>query len=120
MASPPDDSGSKGATRDDSTPDGRPDVTANHVLDAVSDSVILLSPAWRFTYVNRAALERAGLLREQVIGRSLWELRWASPVDFQRVRAAAAEGKPFFDQPDGSGTWSERVLYPSAGVIVWS
>jgi len=42
-------------------------------------------------------------------------------VDFQRVRAAAAEGKPFhFDQPDeGSGTWSEHVLYPSAGMIVW-
>jgi PAS domain S-box-containing protein len=122
MASPPDDSGSQAAIRDDSTTDDRPELIANHVLDAVSDSVIVLSPDWRFTYVNRAALERAGLLREQVIGRSLWELRSASPVDFQRVRAAAAGGKPFhLDQPDGgSGTWSEHVLYPSAGMIVWS
>jgi PAS domain-containing protein len=92
-------------------------LTANHVLDVVSDSVIVLSPDWRFTYVNRAALERAGLLREQVIGRSLWELRWASPVDFQRVRAAAAEGKPFhFDEPDeGSGANGTAPGSPGSG-----
>jgi len=122
MASPPDDPGSVAAIRDDSTTDDRPDLVANQVLDAVSDSVIVLSPDWRFTYVNRAALQRAGLLREQVIGRSLWELRSVLPVDFERVRAATAEGTPFyFDQPDeGSGTWSEHVLYPSAGMIVWS
>ena len=121
MASP-DESGSKAAVIDDLTIDDRPDLTADHVLDAISDSVMVLSPDWRFTYVNRAALERARLLREQVIGRSLWELGWSSPVDIQPVRAAAAEGKPLrFDQPDeGTGRWSEHVLYPSAGTIVWS
>src|SRR6187455_1154073 len=99
MASP-DESGSKAAVIDDLTIDDRPDLTADHVLDAISDSVMVLSPDWRFTYVNRAALERARLLREQVIGRSLWELGWSSPVDIQPVRAAAAEGKPLrFDQP---------------------
>ncbi len=46
------------------------------LLDHLYAFVGLLEPDGRVVYVNRAPLERAGLLLEDVVGRKLWECVW--------------------------------------------
>lgn len=69
------------------------------VLDSLSSLVALLGPDGTVVEVNREPLARAGLGREQVIGRPYWECHWwqAEPAVQQRVREAVAmaiEGIP--------------------------
>ena len=105
------------------TTDGPPDLIASQILQTVSDSVIVLDQNCRFTYANRAALQRAGVAREEVIGRTLWQIFPAWPAAFQRVLDAAAAGTThcFEDHHEALGGWSEHAVYPSAaGVIIVS
>src|SRR5438128_1555326 len=43
-------------------------------LSGVSDAFSALDPQWRYIYVNEAAARRAGLKREDMIGRNIWEV----------------------------------------------
>ncbi|MDR3573457.1 MAG: PAS domain-containing protein [Anaerolineaceae bacterium] len=44
------------------------------ILESVGDSHIILDRDWRYVYANNAALTEIGRRREQILGRSLWEL----------------------------------------------
>ena len=44
------------------------------VLESVADIHILFDRSWHYLYVNRAAVRGIGRPREQILGRTLWEL----------------------------------------------
>jgi len=44
------------------------------VLASVADVHVMLDRQWECVYVNQAALDASGLSREQILGRTLWEL----------------------------------------------
>ncbi|MDX2153623.1 MAG: PAS domain S-box protein [Bryobacteraceae bacterium] len=44
------------------------------ILSSITESFIALDREWRFTYVNRRVVERGGKSREELIGRSIWDV----------------------------------------------
>jgi PAS domain S-box-containing protein len=45
-----------------------------NILEGIADGFVAIDPEWRFTYFNAAFERMTGLMREQVLGRSLWEI----------------------------------------------
>jgi PAS domain S-box-containing protein len=91
------------------------------MLEALTDGVYMLDPAWRITYLNQRALELAeppGLTRESLIGRYVWdELSGLKNTVVQsRLEHAATTGETvsfeFFY--DAVRRWLEVRGYPSA------
>ena len=60
------------------------------IIDSTRSLIALLTPEGVLVDVNRAALERTGLSREQVIGKPFWETPWWThdPQQQQRLRQA--------------------------------
>ncbi|MBJ02987.1 MAG: hypothetical protein CMK00_08975 [Planctomycetes bacterium] len=50
------------------------------IFDQEYEMVGLLKPDGTVVEMNRAALEAAGLKREEVLGRPFWETRWWRPL----------------------------------------
>lgn len=44
------------------------------ILQSITDVFCVYDRNWRFTYVNSAAIELLGLPKDQILGRSLWEM----------------------------------------------
>jgi PAS domain S-box-containing protein len=95
------------------------------VLDAIPDRVRLKDVHGRYVMINRAAQENLGLPMEQIIGRTVFDVR--SPTDAARihadVRSALAANGPVRRErfSVGDGTWREIIAAPfrdSDGVIV--
>jgi PAS domain S-box-containing protein len=65
------------------------------VLEGTSDAFFSVDPAWRLTYVNRRAEELWGKRRDDVLGRSLWELfpQAAGESESGRAIRRAMEGR---------------------------
>jgi PAS domain S-box-containing protein len=82
------------------------------ILDSMRSLVGLLSPDGTVLEINRAALERAGIGREAVVGKPFWEMPWWAHDAEQQVRLreairrVAAGGYDRFESthpaPDGS------------------
>ncbi|HMJ24822.1 MAG TPA: PAS domain S-box protein [Pyrinomonadaceae bacterium] len=49
-------------------------VQTEAALDTVTDAFILFDRQWRYLYVNAAAIKGIGRPREQILGRTLWDL----------------------------------------------
>jgi PAS domain S-box-containing protein len=87
------------------------------ILASVSDTHILFDRQWRYLYVNKAAARAIGLPREQIPGRTLWELFpdiVGSEIDRQYHRAMD-ERIPVvceFYYPSRDEWWENR-FYPS-------
>ncbi|HEY1014957.1 MAG TPA: PAS domain S-box protein [Herpetosiphonaceae bacterium] len=87
------------------------------VLDRIRDQFLVLDAEWRCVVANDQVLAANQLRREQLLGRSLWELFPATAgTAFEReLRRAAAEQLPvhfeFFYQP--TGRWFSNHAYPS-------
>ena len=99
-------------------------LAALEVLEAFSDTIVVLDGAWRFTYLNRAALQVAGLPADDLLGRTLWEAYpqlLGTPIE-EAYRRAAADGKPQHLEAPGviSGRWYDIHAYPSrAGLVIY-
>jgi PAS domain S-box-containing protein len=102
------------------------------IVDTTRSMIGLLSPDGLLLDVNRAALERTDIRREQVIGKPLWETPWWShdAAQQQRLRQAirrvAAGGHDRFEAthpaPDGSLGYFNFFLTPirdAAGQVVY-
>lgn len=63
---------------------------AHAVLDAVFAFIGIFTPEGVIIETNRAPLEAAGLIREQVLGQRLVDLPWWTPTERERVREAIA------------------------------
>jgi PAS domain S-box-containing protein len=94
------------------------------ILESISDAFVAVDRDWRYTYANDRALRRLEvwcgrpLERDEIIGRSMWELfPEASGTEVEhRLRAAMGSDDPvafeLYFAP--TGEWVEAHAYPSA------
>lgn len=98
--------------------------TLESILDSLLDGVISYDREWRYTYVNETAVQMSGLTKEQLLGKTIYELfpeRVNTPVfeEFQRIMR---EGKPaqFVYFSPGAQRWLRTNCYPSpAGMLTF-
>jgi PAS domain S-box-containing protein len=87
------------------------------ILERISDGFIAVDAHWRYTYVNAAAERLLGHRREEMLGKSLWELSPSGEHDLRgdRYRRAMATQKPeIFERfVKDSNRWYETRVYPS-------
>ena len=87
------------------------------VLASVADTHILLDRQWKYIYVNEAAIRAIGRPREQILGRTLWELYpdiVGTELDFQYRRAMDERLAVVFDfHYETLDTWWANRFYPT-------
>ncbi|PYT04915.1 MAG: hypothetical protein DMF65_01205, partial [Acidobacteria bacterium] len=87
------------------------------VLSSVADVHILFDRDWRYLYINEAAVQSMGRPREQIIGRTLWEIFpdiVGTEVDRQYHRAMDERLFVNFDfHYLTTDTWWENRFYPA-------
>jgi PAS domain S-box-containing protein len=86
-----------------------------NILSRISDAFIALDTEGRYTYANERAVALAGRPREELIGRTPWELfPVAGPALRQAfLRAVESEDAVTVEMPSSAGRWCEARLYPS-------
>lgn len=93
-------------------------------LDSLTDGFGTVGRDWRISYVNPAALQIFGLARDQVVGRSLWELFPAAPgSEFGRNYKRAmehGEERRFEACYEPLGRWFRVSAFPSEDGIAIS
>lgn len=87
------------------------------VLANVADTYILFDRQWRYLYINNAGVQAIGQPREQILGRTLWELYpdiIGTELDLKYHRAMD-KGVPvaFEFHYAASDTWWENRFYPA-------
>lgn len=98
-------------------------VTQNQVfslIDAVSESFLVLDRDFRVTWVNQRVLERSGKLRAEVLGRSIQEIfpAFGSQSLYDGYRRVMEERRPSSFEAsccgdDGQESWFEVDAYPT-------
>jgi PAS domain S-box-containing protein len=87
------------------------------VLASVADTHILLDRQWRYIYLNEAAIRAIGKSREQILGRTLWELYpdiVGTELDYQYRRAMDERLTVVFDfHYEVQDTWWANRFYPT-------
>jgi PAS domain S-box-containing protein len=92
------------------------------VLASISDAFSALDRDWRYVYVNDKVAELAGLPKEKMVGRVIWELFPAAVGSnfYKLAHIAMDEGRPtqdeFYYKP--WGRWLDTRIYPSKNGIV--
>lgn len=94
-------------------------------LDGISDAFVAFDRDWRFTYVNRRAEELAGMPKEAMLGRVVWDAYPAilgTELECQYRRVMAERAPAQFEMPGlNGGRWYGISIYPSAeGISVYS
>lgn len=92
------------------------------VLDAISDGVVSLDADWRFTYVNRKGELLLRQQRQQLLGRSWWEVfphLAGTPVekDLRRTAASTAQRRLKVFHPL-LYAWHEVDAIPTQGSLI--
>lgn len=87
------------------------------ILDSIQDVFFVVDRQWRITYANARAVEVAGMLAEDIIGKNLWEMfpGLVGTVAETVYRTVMAERKPARFEMRGyvSGSWYGTSVYPS-------
>ncbi|MEO5722685.1 MAG: ATP-binding protein [Chthoniobacterales bacterium] len=92
------------------------------VLSSISDAFSSIDREWRYTYVNDRVAEMAGLPKEKMLGRKIWEVfPDAVGTEFDRLAHQVMEQRrpvqgEFFHKP--WGIWLDTRIYPTKGGIV--
>jgi PAS domain S-box-containing protein len=89
-----------------------------HLLLEVHEQVFALDTKWRYVYVNERVTQVVGLTKEQMLGKTIWELfpELVGSVFEHQIRQAAAEFSPVhfeYCYPPWK-RWFEMHVYPSA------
>ena len=88
----------------------------DRVLETMPTAFYSLDTRWRFTRVNAEAERVLGMRRDQLLGRSLWEVfpEIAGTVVERRYRKAVASGRAttFEHSPGSTGRWFEMRAWP--------
>jgi PAS domain S-box-containing protein len=91
------------------------------LVESIAESFIALDREFCFTYVNQRVCDKTCKTREQLIGRSLWELfpeAAASEfyVGYKRVLTERTRQSFLvpYNQPDGSHSWFDVHAFPTA------
>jgi PAS domain S-box-containing protein len=84
------------------------------LLESITDGFYALDSGWRVTYANQRALDHFDKVREELLGKSFWEV-------FPRARGSALE-EQFQRASDEQRTVSFETLSPLTGrwVEVWA
>ncbi|MBV9925513.1 MAG: PAS domain S-box protein [Acidobacteria bacterium] len=94
------------------------------ILESISDAFVALDREWHYTYVNRAAERIVGFRREEMLGRTVWDLFPQEGTRFERaLRRGMDEGVTirFEEYSAPLAIWLEYTVYPSAdGVVVYA
>ena len=94
------------------------------ILASISDAFSAIDRNWRYTFVNTKVAELAGVPREQMIGRVIWEI-FPDAVGsefYERAHRAMETREPdhfeIFYKP--WGRWLETRIYPAEdGIVVF-
>jgi PAS domain S-box-containing protein len=94
------------------------------VLASISDAFSALDRNWRYTYVNDKVAELAGLPKETMVGRVIWEI-FPDAVGtefFERCHQVMETKEPrsgeFFHAP--WGRWLDTRIYPTKeGIVIF-
>lgn len=94
------------------------------VLTSISDAFSSIDRQWRYIYVNDRVAELAGVPKEQMLGRNIWEiLPDAVGTEFYKLAHIAMEERrarhgEFFHEP--WGRWLDTRIYPTkTGIVVF-
>jgi PAS domain S-box-containing protein len=97
-----------------------------NTLESITDAFVAFDSEWRYTYVNRTAEKLLKRSREELIGKSVWELFPAEgqsdSVVYQELHRAVAEQIPvrFEDVSPSLDFYAEVSAYPSnQGLVVY-
>lgn len=95
------------------------------ILASVSDVHILFDDEWHYTYVNEAAIESIGRPREEILGRTLWEIYpdiVGTELEFHYRRAMELKMSVAFEfHYLTRDTWWENRFHPTAsGLAVFA
>ncbi|MEJ7709206.1 MAG: PAS domain-containing protein [Pyrinomonadaceae bacterium] len=64
------------------------------ILDRMTDGFISVDREWRYTYINRAGAQMAGLAPNDFLGKTLWEMNpGATGTKFQTEYERCNPGK---------------------------
>ncbi len=75
-----------------------PDNVTDIILDSISDGVFTVDHEWRITSFNHAAEEITGILSDEALGKSCWEVFRSNICEIDcALRRTMQEGKPFVD-----------------------
>jgi PAS domain S-box-containing protein len=92
------------------------------ILASISDAFSAIDRDWRYTFVNTKVAELAGITRQQMVGRVIWEI-FPQAVDsefYERAHRAMETRQPdhfeIFYKP--WNRWLETRIYPSRNGIV--
>jgi PAS domain S-box-containing protein len=90
----------------------------------MSDGFMAVDREWRYTYVNRAAERNARLRREEMLGRTLWEVfpEFAGSQFESACRRAMDEGVTVHCEEYCAplDAWFQQTMYPAAdGITVY-
>lgn len=94
------------------------------LLESITDAFYALDAHYRFTYINQRALDHFGKAREEMLGRSIWEVLPAlagSPQQEQYERALRTQVSAAIECPSLiTGHWLDVRIYPAAdGLAVY-
>jgi len=100
------------------------DVNSVEILESMSDGFAAVDREWRYTYVNRAAERNARLGRDEMLGRTLWEVfpEFVGSQFESACRRAMDEGVTvhFEEYCAPLDSWFEQTIYPAAdGITVY-
>lgn len=97
----------------------------NNILESITDLYYQLDQEWRFIDINRVTLERFGKSREELLGKSIWEvypMAVGSELDKQLRRAIEQMVPVHFEVASKiiPGAWFEAHAYPTrSGLSVY-
>jgi PAS domain S-box-containing protein len=87
-------------------------------LESIGDGFFACDGDWRFVYVNAQAERILGIRREEVLGKSHWEvfpLAPGTPLEHEYRRAAAGEVRDFENFYEPWGRWFHNRCFPREG-----
>jgi PAS domain S-box-containing protein len=97
----------------------------NRILDSITDLFYQLDCEWRFVDVNRQTELHLGMSRDQLIGRSFWEV-FPQAVDtpvHEQFHRSMEQGMPLHFEVASKlkpGSWFDAHIYPSSsGLTVY-
>ncbi len=104
------------------------DILLSSTFDAIDEGVQIISPDFRYLYVNPAVARQGRKVREELLGRTMHEcypgieqtpVFGAIASSLQKRAAATIETEFAFE--NGETAWFEVRIHPCpAGVIIWS
>ncbi|MEM1406775.1 MAG: PAS domain-containing protein [Bacteroidota bacterium] len=99
------------------------DERINQIVDGITDGFYLLDKDWRFSLVNQVFLNMLGKSREQLIGKSVWDIlpdKNSNYSDFFHEAVNSGEAQKFEVFRPDLNSWFWIAAYPTAdGLLVF-